>query len=75
MTLFATLPVIPWQPIDTAPEGIDVLVFGPDGTEPRVFCAWRDQDGDWWDSHRHSGIAVDIELTHWMPLPLPPEAA
>ena len=59
-----------WKTIDTAPR---------DGTE--VLGAWRFMLGDWcfqivkW----HQGAWVvtwdfdEVEPTHWMPLPKPPE--
>lgn len=78
-----------WQPIETAPkDGTPFLTFSADalcqpregalGTKstPVMVMAWImsskhpypvDEHGDWHDFHC-------FEPTHWMPLPLPPEA-
>lgn len=67
-----------WQPIETAPKGVRVLVF--DGTD--VFeSSWGKVSHvpiyGWLNLHNGP---EDVELldprpTHWMPLPEPPEAA
>lgn len=77
-----------WQPIETAPkDGSVVLGWHPlwkfpqavcwqrpsplfdDGSHFGEFDAWVFAD---WLLHDHAG---SIDLTHWMPLPTPPEAA
>ncbi|HAF39758.1 MAG TPA: hypothetical protein DCG72_12285 [Gammaproteobacteria bacterium] len=60
-----------WLPIETAPKGRKaVLVFRADRL--CTFCAtWDDITNEW----RHFGgssYPVGGEITHWMPLPSPP---
>ena len=66
-----------WQPIETAPKGIDVLV------------ARLDDDGSYWSSVAQWWVSrfvfmygaglgsppvmLYFEPTHWMPLPEPPD--
>ena len=71
-----------WQPIDTAPEGVHVLVhyakhitdrnpawiWGED--DQRTFVAMR--SGDYWFQNVAIGESGIIEPTHWMPLPPAP---
>jgi hypothetical protein len=68
-----------WQPIETAPHGDDVLVFCPDASEPGIVVAalltFDDGEGgeafvDWHDVWRETEL--DVEPTHWMPLPSRP---
>ena len=57
-----------WQPIDTAPENTDVLVWEAYGEQ---FVVAQQEDGCWvavW-----SGEPIG-DVTHWMPLPEPPSA-
>lgn len=56
-----------WQPIETAPYAKWVLVWGPTSI---VRSAAKYQTGGrvWWSD----GRAIDVKLTHWMPLPAPP---
>ena len=70
-----------WQPIETVPKGRSVLCFSPDAREPCVFIAElndfinpndaSDVCTDWTDTWLED--ALDVEPTHWMPLPAPPE--
>ncbi len=53
-----------WQPIETAPKGVFVLVVEDD----TVFLAGKDDDEKWYCSHTD----FDGNPTHWMPLPTPP---
>ena len=61
-----------WQPIDTAPAGVWVMVWGARGTygtaEPCALVARRDA----WGWAEFDGGAV--EPIHWQPLPAPPSA-
>lgn len=64
-----------WQPIETAPKGEAVIVYGP---RVGVVCeAIQDRRGVWrmdtccglrLDHYRNDGV----KLTHWMPVPEPP---
>lgn len=59
-----------WQPIETAPEEGEFLVFN--GEE--VTFASRDSDGLFWTmGYRWGEHGQMLHLTHWMPLPEPPE--
>jgi len=73
---------ITWQPIDTAPKGMNaVLLYWPYWTKEPIIgerdyrCA---DDGqitwfDSWHTERWLGDdATDPGPTHWMPLPAPP---
>jgi hypothetical protein len=67
-----------WQPIETAPK---------DMTKVLVLGVWRDGGGYFWDvahcdfmgNWEAMGEAAmwtldyDVEVTHWMPLPAPPQ--
>jgi hypothetical protein len=68
-----------WQPIAMAPKGIPILAFSADARAPGVMIAelndWEDVDTgekvtDWTDYWAEE--ALDVEPTHWMPLPAPP---
>ena len=63
-----------WQPIETAPYDVPVLVFcpkrGPEPDQQQVLTRQilpRNQ-GEWWVW----GDEYSFEPTHWMPLPKPP---
>ena len=56
-----------WQPIETAPLGVWVLVHTGKGH----FIAFRRRDGSWFfDDGREADDS--LKPTHWMPLPKPP---
>ncbi len=61
-----------WEPIETTPNEVAILVYRDDGSIELVPA--DDNDYRWipytWTPKR--GIA---HPTHWMPLPPPPEAA
>lgn len=71
-----------WQPIETAPTDIPVLVFDqPDGESGRQFVAQHMtaiEDGSTaWVYARRLGVEDPVAFiakcpTHWMPLPEPP---
>jgi hypothetical protein len=51
-----------WQPIETAPkDGTEVLMY-----HPELGCAV-------WPSTENNGLGTTKDVTHWMPLPEPPE--
>lgn len=66
-----------WQPIETAPrDGTDVLVATDDH---KVFAA-HSYGGEWVAQADSAAdgiyLSFDVgELTHWMPLPEPPEGS
>jgi hypothetical protein len=60
----SAVPRMPWQPIETAPNGGNVIVIGGRYEEPEIIPA----DGDWWRTCGLIGVP-----THWMPLSEPPE--
>ena len=55
-----------WQPIDTAPEGCEVLAY--EGAAIKILELVSIGSG-WWD-YESSGH----KPTHWRPLPEPPES-
>ena len=57
-----------WQPIETAPEEGEFLVYMPEG-EPKI------QTGVWHPNVKVIGNHFLFDMwpaTHWMPLPEPP---
>ena len=61
-----------WQPIETAPttEGQMFLLFEPHAEVGFMFAGCRNNAGDWINN-------LDLHTqhpTHWMPLPLAPDA-
>jgi len=62
-----------WQPIETAPkDGTNILVFENDNeSDAEVMIAnYYGGNGHWsisWDDR-----GIEINPTHWMPLPKPP---
>jgi len=79
-----------WQPIETAPKDgtfVDLWVINSRGEGDRVANAcWKtpwgpydDKQVGWWGEHENSGdrrvfLEPTWRVTHWMPLPNPPEA-
>lgn len=56
-----------WQPIETAPkDGTWIL----SASDEHGVCIVHYSYGDWYQDNE-SGLPLD-DLTHWMPLPLPP---
>lgn len=65
-----------WQIIDTAPrDGTDILLSGPEFDSwwkrpPVVGASKPDEWGDdRWYGHDDVGEALNIQPTHWLPLP------
>lgn len=59
-----------WQPIDTAPKDKTwVLVYSEDGYMDVAYS-----DGLSWNNEGYGPTGGQVWPTHWMPLPLPPEA-
>lgn len=66
-----------WQPISTAPKNEMILGFFPDAdTEIMIVgCLVTDHPDDspdWYHQDDRLGAPLDVEPTHWMPLPEPP---
>ncbi len=71
-----------WQPIETAPKDVGVLLVGPDYLSKRIdqaICELStryDKDNTRWQLVHVGSYAGDGDLsfkpTHWMPLPEPP---
>jgi hypothetical protein len=56
-----------WQPIETAPDGVRVLLW----LEPtRIAMPFERRDGCWMGDDYPLNMAT---ATHWMPMPSPPE--
>lgn len=60
-----------WQPIETAPNrrGSRVLLFCMTPSDSVVVIGTRIDDDEW--EHEEGGLVKNI--THWMPLPEPPQ--
>lgn len=56
-----------WQPIETAPEGEDILVYKP--TSPKYWVTQRYPNG-WLTDGDGPGCPMD-NYTHWAPLEPP----
>ena len=67
-----------WNPIESAPmDGTFVLLFCPGNAESIPILAQfiefeGDEDGGEWYEHG-AGPCLDVEPTHWFPLPELPE--
>ena len=76
-----------WQPIATAPrDGTPVLIYMPEASRKRVMEAYwatpwegAPEEQCWWSTpHGPAGRGYTIlqkAVTHWMPLPAPPQSA
>jgi hypothetical protein len=67
-----------WLPIETAPkDGTAVLLWLPDGfwlnDENVVTGFWSEDDWYFSDTDSHPIGAFGKAVTHWMPLPEPPQ--
>ncbi len=59
-----------WQPIETAPLGLEVLLLVPRRRlAPRVVSAHNLTGRQWWATN----IGPVTKATHWMHLPEPPK--
>lgn len=74
-----------WQPIETAPKDADVWIIAWDGntvlpvmwindTEFSPYTGWAYASETWGGVLYDGYNEVVTTLTHWMPLPAPPEA-
>lgn len=68
-----------WQPIETAPkDGTEIDLWTADGSWGRIpDCKWRGkgEDACWYTRGDRGWDPVGgFVLTHWMPLPAPPES-
>jgi hypothetical protein len=62
-----------WQPIETAPHEVNVLLAWVDSTFPEQ---WKMEAGmaSWgWRRDGISNMSEHGQATHWMPLPAPPK--
>ena len=59
-----------WQPIETAPDGVYVLIF--DNGDIHV-AKYYSRIKDWGITGDFCGMYNDVNPTHWMPLPEPPK--
>lgn len=57
-----------WQPIETAPEALPVLVYRADYGE----MVTATHENKWWVSGVGEAYELGEGYTHWMPLPAPP---
>lgn len=66
-----------WQPIETAPVNVPVLVAVPAAAKSVVGEAMLHDHGDglewWWANEYREYHADEIFPTHWQPLPEPPQ--
>lgn len=58
-----------WQPIETAPRDKKIVVYA-DSIKCTYMAYWVEADEDWFVFGNGSAM-----LTHWQPLPDPPEGA
>jgi hypothetical protein len=64
-----------WQPIETAPKDVDVLVYLFGAAIPirvAMLCPGVRGEGVWVDTGCNT-IRSPFFITHWMPLPEPPK--
>lgn len=64
-----------WRPIAVAPENEDVLVFCPGADTPIMICHLLSDDDEeaWYEQNPSIGAPLDVEPTHFMLLPEPPD--
>ena len=63
-----------WQPIETAPRGQHLLLWVDVSIGPPLVvqgCWYQDGSDDGWIDHH----GVPLPVSHWMPLPAPPQSA
>jgi len=70
-----------WQPIETAPKNVAVMVYGRNEFASAPYIGVREWNGYQWSEPNISAHDLDdwldgemtsCPLTHWMPLPDPP---
>ncbi len=74
-------PMSDWQPIETAPKGVELLLYEPDVPDdcPLFLLGSYVDFGDAVPEGYHSGWfdtmtgRYEIHPSHWMPLPEPPK--
>lgn len=73
-----------WMPIESAPrDGSYMLLYLPDSARADIVIGhWSegelpngepDPDADWYEMVGDGGWPIDVPITHWQPLPQPPE--
>lgn len=67
-----------WQPIETAPRDGTFVVLWEGGWAPRALVGYYDAEDERPTWRDHDGGIIDFlrePITHWLPLPPPPEGA
>lgn len=54
-------------------EDEEVLISAEEDGERTAFVAFWRQDAKWWDNCYTGWVKEHLNVTHWMPLPEPPE--
>lgn len=72
----STASVLIWQPIETSPEFVPILIWVPEVNRGRdsAEVVIRVENSWWTNGGPNAGADLDFEKppTHWMPLPKPP---
>lgn len=62
-----------WQPIETAPkDGDEILAWNPYGAVVASWQKWPNTAGGYWSTGCGCENDRAVKVTHWMPLPEPP---
>jgi hypothetical protein len=64
-----------WQPIETAPKDVPLIVWAEFHGEESAFVAKYESEYEWWEVQGVGGYEWETEIsypTHWQPLPPAP---